>query len=180
MQVEYVVIVNKNDMPLGTMEKMEAHEKGILHRAFSVFVFNSQNQLLLQKRASEKYHSPDLWTNTVCSHPRAGEDTLDAGHRRLGEEMGMDCELKELFSFVYKAPVGNGLKEHEFDHVLVGFSDTKPVPNPEEASDFKYVGLEWVKKDMEEHPDQYTVWFKIAFKELLKHQLDLLKMNQSH
>lgn len=172
-------MVNKNDMPLGTMEKMEAHEKGVLHRAFSIFVFNTQHLLLLQKRASEKYHSPDLWTNTVCSHPRSGEDTIEAGHRRLGEEMGMDCELKELFNFVYKASVGNGLKEHEFDHVLVGITDNKPVPNPDEVSDYKYVTIDWVKDDIEANPDQYTVWFKIAFKELLKHQHELLKLNQS-
>jgi len=180
MQVEYVVIVNKNDMPLGTMEKMEAHEKGVLHRAFSIFVFNSKNQLLLQRRASEKYHSPDLWTNTVCSHPRAGEDTLDAANRRLDEEMGMSCELKELFSFVYKAPVGKGLKEHEFDHVLAGVTDAEPVLNPEEVSEYKYVTLDWVNKDIQENPEQYTVWFKIAFKELLKHQRELFKLNHSH
>jgi isopentenyl-diphosphate delta-isomerase len=113
MPVEYVVLVNKNDQPLGTMEKMEAHERGELHRAFSVFIFNKEGQMMLQKRAEEKYHSPELWTNTVCSHPRTGENIKDAAHRRLMEEMGFDCDIEEVFSCVYKADVGDGLTEHE-------------------------------------------------------------------
>ena len=166
MSVEYVILVNKNDQPLGGMEKMEAHEKGTLHRAFSVFIFNSEGKMLLQKRADEKYHSPGLWTNTVCSHPRANEKTSDAAHRRIVEEMGFDCEFEEAFSFVYKADVGQGLTEHEFDHVFIGESDTLPVPNPEEVGDFKYVNLDWVVEDIKNHPENYTVWFMIALKEV--------------
>jgi len=173
MGVEYVILVNKNDMPLGTMEKMEAHEKGVLHRAFSVFVFNTQGQLMLQQRALEKYHSPGLWTNTVCSHPRVGEDVLQAAHRRMGEEMGFDCELKELFSFVYKSDVGQGLYEHEFDHVLIGVTDNQPVLNPDEAADWKYVDFDWVLKDIGINPENYTVWFKIALAEMKKHRSEL-------
>lgn len=168
MQVEYVILVTKDDKPLGTMEKMEAHEKGVLHRAFSLFIFNSQKQLLMQMRALDKYHSPGLWTNTVCSHPRSGEDVLEAAHRRLDEEMGLKCDLTELFAFLYKADVGDGLKEHEFDHVLIGTTDEKPVPNPQEVSEYKYVDFDWVVKDVEANPASYTEWFKIALKELVK------------
>jgi isopentenyl-diphosphate delta-isomerase len=169
MQVEYVILVNTNDQRLGATEKMEAHEKGVLHRAFSVFVFNSERKMLLQKRADEKYHSPGLWTNTACSHPRTGEKTPDAAHRRLVEEMGFDCEIEEAFSFTYKADVGEGLTEHEFDHVFTGISDTMPIPNPEEVSGYKYVELGWLEKDVAENPGHYTVWFRIALKEVLKH-----------
>lgn len=169
MIVDYVILVNKNDQPLGTMEKMEAHEKGVLHRAFSVFIFNSKKELLLQKRSDEKYHSPGLWTNTVCSHPRTNEKTADAAHRRIVEEMGFNCEFEEAFSFVYKAEVGEGLMEHEFDHVFVGTSDQNPKPNPEEVGDFKYVSLEWLKSDLRTNADHYTVWFKIAIKEVFKY-----------
>ncbi len=169
MQVEYVILVTKNDMPLGTMEKMEAHEKGVLHRAFSVFLFNSKMEMLLQKRAAGKYHSPNLWTNTVCSHPRAGEETIDAANRRLMEEMGMKTELKELFSFLYKADVGQGLKEHEYDHVFVGISDSLPVINTDEVGEYKYMNLDDLKNDVLVHPENYTVWFKIALKELFKY-----------
>ncbi len=166
MSVEYVVLVNKNDQPLGAMEKMEAHERGELHRAFSVFIFNSEGQMMLQKRADEKYHSPGLWTNTVCSHPRTGEGISDAAHRRMMEEMGFDCEIEEMFSFIYKADVGDGLIEHEFDHVFMGTCDKEPVPNPEEVGDWKYVWPGELYADIEKHPDNYTVWFKIAVKEL--------------
>ena len=169
MQVEYVILVNNNDKPLGAMEKMEAHEKGSLHRAFSVFVFNTEGHMLLQRRAEEKYHSPSLWTNTACSHPRTGEKTDDAAHRRLKEEMGFDCQLDEVFTFTYKADVGGGLTEHEFDHVFYGNSDTVPEPNPEEVSEYKYVDVDWLAIDVEENPDDYTVWFKIALKEVIKH-----------
>jgi len=159
MRVEYVILVNNNDQPLGAMEKMEAHEKGMLHRAFSIFIFNSEGKLLMQRRADEKYHSPGLWTNTVCSHPRTGEKTLDAAHRRLREEMGIDCELEEVYSFTYKAHVGDGMTEHEFDHVYVGYSDEMPTPDPEEVSDWKYVSMDWLINDVKENPGDYTVWF---------------------
>ena len=169
MQVEYVILVNSNDQPLGAMEKMEAHEKGALHRAFSVFVFNTEGEMLLQRRADEKYHSPGLWTNTACSHPRTGEKTADAAHRRLNEEMGFDCDIEEVFHFIYKQNVGDGLIEHEFDHVFMGTSNSKPQPDPEEVSDWKYVNMDWLLKDVEDHPENYTVWFIIALAELKKH-----------
>jgi isopentenyl-diphosphate delta-isomerase len=148
---------------------MEAHEKGVMHRAFSVFVFNSQGQMLIQKRADEKYHSPGLWSNTCCSHPRTGERVADAAHRRMVEEMGFDCDLEKAFTFIYKANVGDGLTEHEFDHVYTGMSDTAPVPNPEEVGDWKYIEMDALVRDMEENPDAYTVWFRIAMAELRKH-----------
>ena len=166
MPVEYVVLVNKNNQPLGTMEKMEAHERGELHRAFSVFVFNSEGQMMLQRRADEKYHSPGLWTNTVCSHPRTGEKITMAAHRRMKEEMGFDCELEEAFSFIYKADVGDGLIEHEFDQVFIGTCDKKPTPNPDEVGDWKYIWTGELYADIENNPDNYTVWFKIAIKQL--------------
>jgi len=168
MSVEYVILVSEDDEPLGTMEKMEAHEQAKLHRAFSVFIFNSQGELILQQRAGHKYHSPLLWTNTVCSHPRKGEKTAAAAHRRIVEEMGFDCKFEEVFSFVYKADVGEGLIEHEFDHVFIGVTDEKPVPNPDEVGDWKYIDMETLEIDVEENGDQYTVWFKIALAEVLE------------
>jgi len=170
MPVEYVLLVNKNDQPLGTMEKMAAHEKGELHRAFSIFIFNSKGEMMLQKRASGKYHSGGLWTNTVCSHPKAGEDVKIAAVRRMDEEMGLECDINEVFTFLYKSEVGDDLTEHEFDHVFIGYSDVQPNPNPEEVEDWKYVSVDWLVKDVEEHPENYTVWFLIALKELLKHK----------
>jgi len=169
MPVEYVILVTKDDKPLGTMEKMEAHEQAKLHRAFSVFIFNSQGELLLQQRASDKYHSPLLWTNTVCSHPRQGEKTIDAAHRRISEEMGFDCDFEEAFSFVYRAKVGQGLTEHEFDHVFIGTSDNVPSPNVDEVESWKYIKLETLEVDVKENPDDYTVWFKIALAEVLEY-----------
>lgn len=169
MQIEYVVLVNQDDRPLGTLEKMEAHERGVLHRAFSVFIFNSKGELMLQQRALDKYHSPGLWTNTVCSHPRVNETPLQAAHRRLEEEMGFDCDVKEVFSFVYKADVGDGLTEHEYDHVFFGFSDQLPVPNPDEVENWKYMKMADIIADVAMHPDDYTIWFKIALKEVKKH-----------
>lgn len=169
MQVEYVILVNNNDQSLGAMEKMEAHEKGILHRAISVFIFNHAGEMLLQRRADEKYHSPGLWSNTACSHPRTNEKPREAAHRRLQEEMGFDCDLDEAFSFVYKADVGQGLTEHEYDHVFIGYSDNKPVPDPEEVGEWKYVDFDWLIQDIETSPDDYTVWFKIALDEVKKH-----------
>jgi isopentenyl-diphosphate delta-isomerase len=162
---EKVILVSENDEQLGLMGKMEAHEKGILHRAFSVFVFNKNGDLLLQQRALDKYHSPGLWTNTCCSHQRDGESNLKAGQRRLQEEMGFCCELKEMFSFVYKAPFDNGLTEHELDHVMIGYHDEDPIINPDEVGSFKWMPLEEVKHDMDSNPEIYTAWFKIIFNE---------------
>ncbi len=169
MAQEYVILVDKEDNQIGTMEKMEAHVNPTLHRAFSVFIFNGAGELLLQQRAGHKYHSPLLWTNTVCSHPRDGETTIDAAHRRILEEMGMDCEFEEAFSFLYKADVGQGLTEYEYDHVFIGTSDIEPNINPDEVESWKYVELQWLERDMQSNPDEYTEWFKIALSEVLEH-----------
>lgn len=162
---EKVILVSKNDDQLGLMGKMEAHEKGVLHRAFSVFVFNNKGELLLQQRALEKYHSPGLWTNTCCSHQRDGESNIDAGKRRLQEEMGFSCALEEVFWFVYKASFENGLTEHELDHVMVGYYQEDPEINKEEVASFKWMTLDNIKADILDHPELYTEWFKIIFNE---------------
>lgn len=161
---EHVILVDENDTPVGLMEKIEAHEKALLHRAFSVFIFNKKGELMLQQRAVSKYHSPLLWTNTCCSHQREGETNIEAGKRRLQEEMGFSTDLKEVFSFIYKAPFDNGLTEHELDHVMIGYYDDAPKLNKEEAEAYKWMPLEDVKKDIEENPQLYTAWFKIIFK----------------
>lgn len=166
---EQVILVNEKDEQIGLMEKIEAHEKALLHRAFSVFTFNKKGELLLQQRAASKYHSPLLWTNTCCSHQRDGESNIEAGKRRLQEEMGFVCELKELFSFIYKAPFDNGLTEHELDHVMVGHFDDDPSINKEEVEAFKWMTVEEVKSDMDANPDTYTAWFKIIFQKYYSH-----------
>lgn len=163
MTEEQVVLVNENDIETGLIGKMEAHEKALLHRAFSVFVFNSKNELMLQQRALTKYHTPGLWTNTCCSHPRPGEKVSDAADRRLQEEMGFSCGLKKVFDFVYRAPFENGLTEHEFDHVFLGNYEGKPEINPIEVHAWKWIGLEELKKEINANPSAFTVWFKIAF-----------------
>lgn len=165
MKEEEVILVNELDEPIGLMPKLEAHEKAALHRAFSVFVLNDQNEILLQQRAHHKYHSPLLWTNTCCSHQRSGETNIEAGSRRLYEEMGFKTDLKELFHFIYKAPFDNGLTEHELDHVMIGYYHEDPIVNPEEVEDWKWMKIEDIKTDMEVNPSIYTVWFKIIFDE---------------
>jgi isopentenyl-diphosphate delta-isomerase len=160
---EQVILVDKDDKQVGLMSKLEAHEKGVLHRAFSIFIFNSKYELLLQKRASSKYHSGGLWTNTCCSHPREGEDTLDAANRRLNEEMGIKTSLRKVYDFIYKAELDNQLTEHEFDHVFYGVFDNDPILNKDEAEDFKWVDMETLNNDIIKDEDNYTVWFKIAF-----------------
>lgn len=169
MAEEKVILVDKNDNQIGLMNKMEAHEKGALHRAFSIFVFNSNGEFLIQQRALSKYHSGGEWANTCCSHQRKGESTLEAAHRRLIEEMGFDVELDEVFNFTYKKEFGNGLTEHEFDHVVFGKFDGVPVPNPEEVASWKYVTLETLKNDIALHPENYTIWLQIALKEVEQH-----------
>ncbi|NER12292.1 isopentenyl-diphosphate Delta-isomerase [Leptobacterium flavescens] len=169
MEEEKVILVDENDKQIGLMPKMEAHEKGLLHRAFSVFILNDKNELMLQQRALHKYHSPGLWTNTCCSHQRDGESNLEAGKRRLFEEMGFTAPLKELVSFIYKAPFDNGLTEHEYDYVLMGRYDEDPVINPEEVASWKWMPLDEVKDDIEANPDLYTAWFKIIFSRFYKH-----------
>lgn len=166
---EQVVLVNTLDQAQGTMEKMAAHRKGVLHRAFSVFILNSKGDLLLQQRAHNKYHSGGLWTNTCCSHPREGELVIDAGIRRLKEEMGMHCQLAKGFDFIYRSEFSDGLIEHEFDHVLFGRSDLPPSPNPEEVADTKYVRFDSLRADMSAHPERYTTWFRICFERAAEH-----------
>lgn len=165
MPEENVILVNEHDEQIGLMPKLEAHQKAVLHRAFSVFVLNSQNEIMLQQRAHQKYHSPLLWTNTCCSHQREGETNIQAGTRRLHEEMGFVTELKELFHFIYKAPFDNGLTEHELDHVMIGYYNEAPLINSDEVESWKWMKIEDVKNDMEVHPELYTVWFKIIFEE---------------
>ena len=169
MKEERVILVNEQDEPLGTMEKIEAHEKALLHRAFSVFVFNEKGETMIQQRALHKYHSPGLWTNTCCSHQREGESNIEAGKRRLMEEMGFTTDLEEVFSFIYKAPFDNGLTEHEFDHVMVGRYNGKPAINPDEVADWQWVSLESIKTDMEASPEKYTAWFRIIFDKFYDH-----------
>ena len=160
---DFVILVNKNDKKIGLMPKMEAHKKGALHRAFSVFIFNNKNELMIQKRNINKYHSPGLWTNTCCSHQRKNEKTIDAAHRRLFEEMGIKSELKLFTSFIYKAEFDNGLIEHEFDHVIVGSFVGNPVINQLEVCDWKWEDLDLIKENLKTYPDDYTEWFKIIF-----------------
>lgn len=160
---ENLILVDNEDKQWGKMEKQKVHELGLLHRAFSIFVFNKQGELLLQKRALNKYHSAGLWTNTCCSHPRYGEDLKEAAKRRLLEEMNIECKLEYQFNFTYKAELGNGLIEHEFDHVYFGESNKLPNPSAEEVADFKYVSMDWLKEDINNNPDQYTSWLKICF-----------------
>jgi isopentenyl-diphosphate delta-isomerase len=166
---EKVILVNSNDEPIGLMPKMEAHEKALLHRAFSVFVVNKKNELMLQQRAHSKYHSPGLWTNTCCSHQRDGEENIEAGLRRLQEEMGFETPLEYLFNFIYKAPFDNGLTEHELDHVMLGRYEGEPTINPEEVASWKWMDIDEVHKDLNENPASYTVWFAIIFDRFYTH-----------
>ncbi|AWI27217.1 isopentenyl-diphosphate Delta-isomerase [Flavobacterium pallidum] len=162
---EKVILVDRNDNQIGLMPKLEAHEKALLHRAFSIFILNDNKEIMLQQRAANKYHSPLLWTNTCCSHQREGETNIEAGTRRLFDEMGFRTELKELFHFIYKAPFDNGLTEHELDHVMIGWYNGEPELNTEEAEDWKWMSVEDIKADMAKHPEIYTVWFRIIFDE---------------
>ena len=169
MVEEQVILVNENDEQIGLMPKLEAHEKALLHRAFSVFVFNDKNELMLQQRAAHKYHSPKLWTNTCCSHQRDGETNIEAGKRRLQEEMGFVTTLEESISFIYKAPFDNGLTEHEYDHILIGKFNNEPNINTDEVLNWKWKSLEAIKEDMILHPKLYTEWFKIIFDKFYEH-----------
>lgn len=169
MKEENVILVNEKDEQIGLMPKLEAHEKAVLHRAFSVFIFNDKNELMLQQRAFNKYHSPGLWTNTCCSHHREGERNIEAGKRRLYEEMGFVTDLKETLSFIYKAPFDNGLTEHEYDHVMIGYYNDEPKMNLNEVANWKWMPLEDVKTDIGLHPELYTEWFKIIFNKFYQH-----------
>jgi len=158
-----LILVDEKDNQIGTMGKMEVHRKGLLHRAFSVFIINEKNELLLQQRAFSKYHSPGLWTNTCCSHQNEGETSIQAAKRRLNQEMGINTSLEFLFSFIYRAEFENGLIEHEFDHVIIGRSNQEPKIDKNEAESWKWVSVDLILKDIEINQDKYTVWFKIIF-----------------
>jgi isopentenyl-diphosphate Delta-isomerase len=161
--MEEVILVDTDDNVIGSLEKIEAHKKGALHRAFSVFLVNDQGHFLLQRRAADKYHSAGLWTNTCCSHPRPKETTMQAAIRRLDEEMGIAASLTHLYHFTYKVDFDNGLTEHELDHVYLGSYNDAPKPDPKEVMEWKYMSTEDIIKDVQEHPDQYTEWFKLSY-----------------
>ena len=161
-QEQLLVLVNEQDEPIGLMEKMEVHQKALLHRAFSVFLFNSKGEMLLQRRALEKYHSGGLWTNTCCSHPFPHETPSQAATRRMREELGFETSVNPAFSFIYKAALDNELTEYEFDHVLIGQYDGKVFPNKDEVVDYCYMNMDELRGNMANHPGQYTEWFKIA------------------
>jgi isopentenyl-diphosphate delta-isomerase len=165
--IEQVILVDQGDCKIGVMEKIEAHRLGILHRAFSIFIINNKSEMLLQQRAINKYHSGGLWTNACCSHPKPGESNTQAAKRRLLEEMGIVCDLKPVFQFNYQAMLDNGLMENEFDHVYLGKFSGVPVVNAQEVSDWKYVSIPVIQKKMENNPQIYTSWFKIAFPKLI-------------
>ncbi len=164
---EEVILVDRDDREVGSAEKIKAHREGRLHRAFSIFVFNSEGKLLLQKRAEKKYHSGNLWTNTCCSHPRPQEPVEKAAHRRLQEEMGFDCELQHIFSCIYKVQFENDLFEHEYDYVFIGKFDGEAFPSPEEVDDWKWIDLEELREDVQENPDSYTYWLRICIDKVM-------------
>ena len=167
--MEEIILVDEKDKEVGTGKKLKVHQNGKLHRAFSIFIFNSKGELLRQKRSKHKYHSGGLWSNTCCSHPRPNHDLKKEAKRRLKEEMGIVCDLKEVFSFIYKAKVEN-LTEYEFDHVFVGKFDRKPEPNKEEVEDWKWIKINELTQDVAKNPEKYTHWFKVALKKYLQHQ----------
>ncbi|MEN9973741.1 MAG: hypothetical protein RIS20_2088 [Bacteroidota bacterium] len=175
--IEKVILVDVHDNAIGTMEKLEAHEKGLLHRAFSILLINEKGEMLLQQRALEKYHSPGLWTNACCSHPRPNESNLDAANRRLKEELGMNVPLTEIFLFTYRAAFDDGLIEHEIDHVFLGRTNDNPRINLTEVMSYKWINLTDLKMDMNAHPDKYTAWFNLlmvdhfsAIQNAMKHE----------
>jgi isopentenyl-diphosphate delta-isomerase len=164
-----VVLVDEHDNPTGQMDKLEAHEKGLLHRAFSVFIFNSRGEILIQQRAANKYHGAHLWTNACCSHPQWGEEVIASAQERLFYEMGINCALEHAFSFIYNSPVENNLIEHEYDHVLIGYTDVGPAPNPSEVQHFYWMKIQPLKEIMLHYPEKFTAWFKIAYDRVINH-----------
>jgi isopentenyl-diphosphate delta-isomerase len=162
-QDELLILVDEHDQPVGRLEKLLVHQQGLLHRAFSIFIFNNKGQLILQQRADEKYHSGGLWTNTCCSHPHYGEEMIDAVQKRLSEEMGIRCKPVFVFSFIYKTKFENGLTEHEYDHVYFGISDDTPQPNHAEVKDWKYISLEYLGEELKKNPKIYSAWLAICF-----------------
>lgn len=165
--MDYVILVDENDNDLGVMEKLQAHQEGKLHRAFSIFIFNDKNELLVQQRALSKYHSAGLWTNTCCSHPRPNETIKDSANRRLYEEMGLSCELQIKTNFIYKTAFDNGLTEHEFDYILIGYTNQNPLINKEEVENYKWQLVSEIKNDIIVNPDNYSFWFKIALEKVI-------------
>ena len=176
---EHVILVDRMGREIGTEEKLKAHREGKLHRAFSIFIFNTPGELLLQKRSETKYHSGGLWTNTCCSHPRLGENHYCAARRRLNEEMGFDCELTELFNFIYHAKLENDLFEHELDCVFVGRYDGQPVPTLDEVDDWKWMDIDSLKRDVAENPEHYTYWFKLVLNRVLKQYEKVSSQNET-
>lgn len=172
MTYQQVILVDKNNKKIGVEEKIKAHKKGKLHRAFSIFIFNSKGELLIQQRVKTKYHSGGLWSNTVCSHPRPNETYNQAIHRRLKEEMGFDCKLKKIFCFIYNARLKNGLIENEYDCVFVGKFDGVPEPNPKEIMDYKFISIKKLKKSIISHPENFSIWLKIALKKIKSSQIE--------
>lgn len=168
MQRDQVVTVNEQDEQLGTLDKLEAHKSGVLHRAFSIFIVNKNNELLLQQRAADKYHSQNLWSNTCCSHPMPGEETLDAAHRRLMEEMGFDCDLQFMFTLRYCSDVGNGLTENEMDHVYFGRYDGPVNTNPEEVQNHRFISPEKLLQETAEQPQRFTAWLHLALPKFIE------------
>lgn len=166
-----IILVDEHDRPIGEEEKMRTHKLGLLHRAFSVWIFNTKGELILQQRAVKKYHCGGLWTNTCCSHPFPNETTFDAAHRRLKEEMGFDCELTEVIEFIYEIDFPNGLTEHEYLHVFIGHSDADPILNPVEASAFRWIPIETLKRDITLDPEQYTYWSRLTIEKLIEKNL---------
>jgi isopentenyl-diphosphate Delta-isomerase len=158
-----LIKVDENDTPLGVIGKNEAHINNVLHRAFSVFIFNENGEWLLQKRAATKYHSPDLWSNSCCGHPQPGDDTRTAAEKRLSEEMGIHCKLFSAGKFLYRADLANGMKEHEFDHLFIGFTNQLPILNEEECSAFRYINFNSLEKEITSHPETFTAWFKMLY-----------------
>ena len=172
--IDDVILVDENDNAVGTMSKEEAHREGKLHRAFSVLIFNSNGEMLLQRRALDKYHSAGLWTNACCSHPRVNETNIDAANRRLSEEIGLVTELTHVYEFVYRAEFENGLVEHEYDHVFHGVADDAPKLNTLEAMEWKYISIAELSDDMQKQPEAYTAWFKILMNDLVENAPELL------
>lgn len=169
MKKKQVILVDENDIPRGTMEKIEAHKKGELHRAFSIFVFNIKGELLLQRRAFNKYHSGGLWTNTCCSHPQPEENLMESAQKRLQEEMGFSCTLENTFHFIYKEKLDRGLTEHELDHVFIGYYNENPKINVQEVAGWKYMSVNEIQQNIKLNPDEYTAWFKNIFSRVLEY-----------
>lgn len=177
---ELVILVDEKDNQIGVEEKLKAHQEGTLHRAFSIFILNSKKELLLQRRAFGKYHSPGLWTNTCCSHPRPDETVLASAHRRLREEMGFDCDLSEIFTFQYKVSFDNGLTEHELDHVIVGSYEKDPIPNLAEVAEYKWVNIFSLEESIEKNPELYTEWLKICYQKVKEYIKENLSSSKSY